>query len=91
MSVEYSTSVKYSMSIEYSTSIEYSINVGPYGDSVLHEHVGVHDGDQLVQQVRLGVKQLWSQLLHHCLQLLRRLCWHAIPRLGLPPAQGGQR
>lgn len=30
-----------------------------------HQGVGVHDGHELVQQVRLGHKELWGESLHH--------------------------
>jgi hypothetical protein len=58
-----------------------------YRHAVLHEDVGIHDGDKLVQQVRLRVKQLWGQLLHHGLQLLCRVGRDTIPRLRLPPGE----
>lgn len=60
-----------------------------YGDAVLHEDVGIHDGDQLMEEIRLGVKQLWSQLFHHGLKLFCRGGRHSVPRLRFTP--GGQR
>jgi len=38
-----------------------------YRHIVVHQRVGVHDGDQLVQEVWLGLKQLRGQLLHDAL------------------------
>lgn len=58
---------------------------GTYGDTVVHECVGVHDGDQLVQEVRLGLKQLGGQFPHHPLQLLCSVSRNPVPRLGLSP------
>lgn len=62
-----------------------------YRDTVLHEDIGIHDGDQLVEQVRLGVKQLWCQLLHDSLQLLCCRGWHSIPRLRFTPGQRNRK
>lgn len=56
-----------------------------YGDAMLHEDVGIHDGDELVEEVRLGVKQLRRQLLHHGLQLLGCGGRHSVPRLRFTP------
>ena len=53
---------------------------------MLHQHVGVHDGDQLMQEIRLGLKQLRGQLPHHLLQLLCSMRWHTIPCLWLSPS-----
>jgi hypothetical protein len=36
-----------------------------YRHFMSHQSVGVHDGHQLVEQVRLGHKELRSELLHH--------------------------
>ena len=56
-----------------------------YRDPVGHEGVGVHDGDQLVQEVGLGVEQLRGKLLHHRFQLLSSGARRTIPRLGFSP------
>lgn len=56
-----------------------------YGDSVLHEDIGIHDGDELMEEIWLGVEQLRSQLLHYGLQLLRCRRWHTVPSLGFTP------
>ena len=56
-----------------------------YGDAVLHEDVGIHDGDQLMEEVGLRVEQLRRQFLHHGLQLLCGRGRHAVPRLRLTP------
>ena len=56
-----------------------------YRDPVVHQGVGVHDGDQLVQEVRLRLKQLRGQLLHHRLQLLSSGARRPVPRLGFSP------
>lgn len=53
---------------------------------MLHEHIWVHDGDQLVEQVWLRFKELRGQALHHILQLLSSVARSAIPRLWLSPA-----
>lgn len=53
---------------------------------MLHEHIWVHDGDQLVEQVWLRLKELRGQVLHHILQLLSSIARSAIPRLWLSPA-----
>lgn len=58
-----------------------------YRDTVLHEDIRIHDGDQLMEEVRLGVKQLWSQLFHNGLQLLCCRGWHSIPGLRFPPGE----
>lgn len=50
-----------------------------------HEDIGVHDGDQLVQEVRLVLKQLWRQLLHHLLKSLSCHRGNSIPSLGFTP------
>lgn len=58
-----------------------------YRDTVLHEDIGIHDGDQLMEEVRLGVKQLWSQLFHHGLQLLCCRGRHSVPSLRFTPGK----
>lgn len=55
-----------------------------------HEDIGVHDGDQLVQEVRLKLKQLWSQLLHHLLKSLSCHRGNPIPSLGFTPGDDEQ-
>lgn len=50
-----------------------------------HEGVGVHEGDELVQQVGLALEKFGRQLLHHLLQVLGREGRHAVPRFGLAP------
>lgn len=50
-----------------------------------HQGVGVHDGHQLVQQVRLGYEELGRQPLHDALQLLGRVPGDAVPGFGLTP------
>lgn len=50
-----------------------------------HEDVGVHDGNKLMQEVRLKLKQLWCQLLHNLLKLLSCRRGNAIPSLGFSP------
>lgn len=54
-------------------------------DSMVHQGVGVHDGDQLVEQVRLRLKKLWGQFPHHILQLLGSKTRSTIPGFGFPP------
>lgn len=71
-------------------------NVNPraqatYRDTMLHENIGIHDGDQLMEEVRLGVKQLWSQLLHYSLQLLCCRGWHSVPSLWFTPGRRRQQ
>lgn len=74
---------KYQLCITVS-AFDYSY-MSTYWDSVGHQGVGVHDGDQLVQQVRLRLKQLWSQFPHHLLQLFCSKTRSSIPGFGLPP------
>lgn len=52
-----------------------------------HEDVRVHDGDQLMQEVRLKLKQLWRQLFHHLLESLSCHRGHPIPRFRLTPGE----
>lgn len=54
-------------------------------NAVLHELVGREDGDKVVHQVRLLLKQLWRHIFHGLLQCNRKRGWHPIPRLGLSP------
>lgn len=56
-----------------------------YRNTVLHEDIGIHDGDQLMEEIRLGVEQLWSQLFHYSLQLLSCRGWHSVPSLRFTP------
>ncbi len=58
-----------------------------YRNAVLHEDVGIHDGDQLMEEVRLGVKQLRGQFFHYSLQLLCRRGRHSVPSLRLTPGE----
>ena len=60
-------------------------------DTVLHKDIGIHDCDELVEEVRLGVKQLWSQLFHYGLQLLCCRGRHPIPSLGFTPVKWRRR
>lgn len=62
-----------------------------YRDTVLHKDIGIHDGDQLMEEVRLRVKQLWGQLLHDGLQLLRCGSRHSIPSFRFTPGEGGKK
>lgn len=55
--------------------------------TMFHQHIGVHNSDQLMQEIRLGFKQLRSQFLHHIFQLLCCMRGHTIPCLGLSPAK----
>lgn len=66
-----------------------AVEVITYGHAVLHQDVGVHDGDQLVEQVGLGVEQLRGQFLHHGLQLLGCRGRNPVPGLGFAPAEPG--
>lgn len=50
-----------------------------------HEDIGVHDGDQLVQEVRLKLKQLWRQLLHHPLKSLSCHRGNPVPSFRFTP------
>lgn len=52
-----------------------------------HEDVRVHDGDQLMQKVRLKLKQLWRQLFHHLLESLSCHRGNPIPRFRLTPGE----
>lgn len=54
-----------------------------------HEDVGVHYGDQLVQEVRLELKQLWRQLLHHVLQSFGRHRRNPVPGFRFTPGGYG--
>lgn len=56
-----------------------------YRDAMLHEDVGVHQGDELMQEVRLRVEELRSHFLHDRLQLLCGVSWNAVPGLGFAP------
>ena len=51
------------------------------------EHIGVHGGDDVMQEVRLGAEQLLGGLPHHGLGLLRVLGGDPVPGLGLAPVQ----
>lgn len=62
------------------------VYVATHWYSMVHEHIWVHDGDQLVEQVWLRLKELRGQVLHHILQLLGGIARSAIPRLWLSPA-----
>ena len=55
-----------------------------------HEDIGVHDGDQLVQEVGLILKQLWRQLLHHLLKTLSCYRWNPVPSLWFTPGNNRQ-
>lgn len=35
-----------------------------YRDTIVHQRVGIHDGDKLVKEVWLGFKKLWCQIPH---------------------------
>lgn len=52
---------------------------------MVHECVGVHHGDQLVQKISLGFEELRGQFLHDPLQLFSSITRSSIPCLGLPP------
>lgn len=54
---------------------------------MFHEDIGIHDGDQLMEEIRLGVKQLRSQLFHYGLQLLGCRCRHSVPSLRFTPGE----
>lgn len=54
---------------------------------MLHQDIGIHDCDKLMEEVRLGVKQLWGQFLHHGLQLFSCGGRHSIPRLRFTPVK----
>lgn len=58
-----------------------------YRHSVGHQSIWVHYGDKLVQEVWLRLKQLWSKLLHHVLQLFCCIPRGSIPRLWFSPAR----
>lgn len=58
-----------------------------YWDAMIHEDVWVHDGDQLMQEVWLRVKQLWGQLFHYSLQLLRSTGRYTVPCFGFAPEE----
>lgn len=57
-----------------------------YRDAIVHQRVGIHDGDQLVKEVWLGLKQLRCQVLHDRLEVLRGITRSPVPRLWLSPA-----
>lgn len=50
-----------------------------------HEDIGVHDGDQLMQEVGLVLKQLWRQFLHNLLKSFSCHRGNAIPSLRFTP------
>lgn len=54
-------------------------------NTMSHEDIGVHDGDELVQQVRLELKQLWRQLLHNIFKLFSGRRRNPIPSLRFTP------
>ncbi len=45
------------------------------------EHVGVHGGDDVVEEVGLGLEELLGAAAHHLLRLLRVLGRHPVPGL----------
>lgn len=56
-----------------------------YRHFVSHQGIGVHDGDELVEEVGLGDEELRGQPFHHGLQLLGSVPWDSIPGLWLTP------
>lgn len=58
-------------------------------DTMSHEDIRVHDGDQLMQEVGLELKQLWRQLLHHLLQAFSRHRWNPVPGFRFTPGDYG--
>lgn len=50
-----------------------------------HQSIGVHDGHKLMEQIWLGHKELWSELLHYIFQLLGSVPWNSIPGFWLTP------
>ncbi len=45
------------------------------------EHVGVHGGDDVVEEVGLGLEELLGTAAHYLLRLLRVLGRHTVPGL----------
>lgn len=56
-----------------------------YRHFVSHQRIGVHDRHKLVEEVWLGHKELWSQLLHYVFKLLSSISWNSIPGFRLTP------
>ena len=54
------------------------------GDPVGLQHVGVHGGDNVVEQVGLGLKELLGAAAHHLLRLLSILGRNPVPCLRKP-------
>lgn len=51
------------------------------GDPVGLQHVGVHGGDDVMEQVRLGLEELLGAAAHHLLRLLGILGGYPVPGL----------
>lgn len=66
------------------------VPIGTDRDPVSHEDIGVHDGDQLVEEVRLELKQLRRQLLHHFLQSFSSHRRNPVPGFRFTPGGHGQ-
>ena len=62
-----------------------ALHPASYRNALLHEYVGREGGNQVVQQVRLVLKQLRGLVLHGSLQRLSIGTGHSIPGLGLTP------
>ena len=51
----------------------------------IHQCVGIHDGDQLVEEIRLGLEQFRSSGCHGCFKFHRTAARNTVPGLGLAP------
>jgi hypothetical protein len=58
-----------------------SADLAPGGEHTGLEDVGVHGGDDMVEQVRLGLEELLGAAPHHLLRLLRVLGRDTVPSL----------
>jgi len=61
--------------------------LGTHRHTMGHEGVGIHEGNKLVQKVRLAIKELRCQLLHHLFQMFCCKGGYPIPGLRLTPGQ----
>ena len=53
----------------------------------IHKFVRIHNGDQLVQQIRLTFEQFRRRRLHSIFKHLGAVARHAVPRFRLAPVQ----
>jgi hypothetical protein len=58
-----------------------------YWDAMFHEDGWREGSDEMVEEIRLVLKQLWSLLFHDSLQGLSIGGWYSIPGLRLTPGE----